>query len=966
MAGHEVAAADRDEVQAWLDHFAQLRTEHVPDNPTAEGPQQVRIDELRRGLRLGRFASSKTLVCGKPYVDAADWSWFALRRTIAPRAEVRHPLADVLSGLSRARTAVMVLIQGDGAGVHVALPRSAGDLAAWTRSVLAPASLLDPVGRAPDLRVLSRGDVNGLRFALLAAQESRSGGKTDGMALPGLGRLLLAPGGQWSLLVHLEPVSLPDVVDLRAELVSLSSALAPHRSHTDNRDPRHSVTVEEPDVARLLGHVDTLIAHLDGAESVGAWMATAHVGAYGGAQVDMITSVAASILEEDPFSGGRWSGDRLVAEGDDPPPPTSLLSTLDIAALLAPPGESVPGLEVAVQPPGGRTRQRHRQELELGSWSGVSDEFAISVEDLEGHAFITGTTGSGKSTTAQRLLAELWNRHGIPFLVIDPVKADYEAVAPSLAGGLAVVDAADLRLNVLTPYGGFSTRTHLELLSNAFKGSFTLPSPVPYIVSQLFEQLAERADLKPTPTLHELRDMLDPFVAALGYDSEISSNIRASLGTRLSLLLSPSKAERLAAPVSIGVEQLFTRPTVVQLASLGDDEERAFLMSVLTLAVLERARSLGPAPGVRHVTVLEEAHRILPEPARGGGDPESGDASSVSARLITQMLAEIRSYGEAILVVDQSPSAVARDVVKNTNLKIAHKVLDPSDREVVGGSMGLGEERRESIAGLARGQAVILTRRLPDAQTVTVAKAQDRRDSRGVLTPQPAPHDDSRPCCAGEDPIRHHAAERRSREAEGVMALAIAGLIVDSAAEEALWEEVERGLAGIALQDPLLAAAPADAQRCLAWVGLRRGLLQMSQFGQLPREHLAKHLRAAFAAWQYRRGDSLFVRMRKRTEGSRPFYGCRYCDSVCWFRHHAAASATHGVPAAEASLRGAWDGPSQPAVATLREWQLDTAADLSSWLGREAVARGAAMCAVTQVLHRSNAPTGVQDRLLLR
>lgn len=967
VAGRELAEAGRTEVRAWIRDWERLRTSCVPANPTADEPEPVRIDDLRRGLRLGRFARLEALSCRGPDIAPGDWEWLALRRTTAPLPETRPPLADVLAGLSRARTPLLLLIQGGGAGVHLALPGADPELAAWTRSVLAPASLLEPVRRPPDLSVFDDGDVNGLRFALLAAREGGPAARRQGTGLPGLGRLLLTPGDGWSLLLRLDPVPLPQAIDLRAELVALSSALAPHRSYTDSRDPRHSVTVEEPDVVRLLGHVDTLIGHLDGAESVGTWLATAHVGAYGGAEVDMVTSVATSVLEEDVFSGGRWSGDRLVVADDDLPPPTSLLSTLDVAALLAAPRESVPGLEVAVQPPGGRTRQRHRQAMRLGTWSGVADGFSISLEDLEGHGFITGTTGSGKSTTAQRLLAELWNEQEIPFLVIDPVKADYEAVAPSLKGGLAVVDAAQLRLNVLTPYGDFDRRSHLELVSNAFKGSFTLPSPVPYIVSQLFELLVRRAEIEPSPTLHELRDLLDPFITGLGYDSKITSNIRASLGTRLSLLLSPAKAERLAAPNSIGIKELFSRPTVVQLAGVGDDEERAFLMSVLTLAVLERARSLGPAPGVRHVTVLEEAHRILPEPSARGGDPESGDAANVSARLLTQMLAEIRSYGEAVLVVDQSPSAVARDVVKNTNLKIAHTVLDPGDREVIGGSMGLGEGSRESIAGLARGQAVILTRRLPDPQTVTVTKAPDRRDSPGVLDPAaPPPGVDPRPCCAGTDPVRHHAAERRSREAEGVMALALAGLVVDSAKEEVLWQEVERGLTAVALQEPLLAHTPGDAQRCLAWVGLRRGLLQMTEFGQVPRNQFAKLLRSAFTSWQYHRRDPLFVRLGRQSAAARPFYGCRHCHTVCLFRHQANASLQHGVAAAEAALQGAWSGPSTPASTVLREWQLNTAAQLEDWLGGDALARGAALCAVTQVLHRRGAPIGVQDLLLVR
>jgi hypothetical protein len=949
----------RSEIDEWIAHYDALTRNFGGDED---------LPELRRRLRMGRFADAKALECRRLDPRAVDqMSWLRIQRALRPEAGQRDAITDVVAGLARARTRMLFLVQGASRGIHLALPDDQPELVDWTRSVLAPGTLVEELSGQPTLP-LDSSPTNGLRFSLVPQRQSER--RESVTSLPGLARLLLSPGEDWSFLMQLDPVPRLKVIRLRASLVACSTKLAMYGgTYTEGADQRHTVTVERPEVSRLIEHLTVVLDHIEGGESAGLWLTTIHLMSTRDPDVDMLTSVAGSVLEEEPFSGGRWVADRLVAE-EDPnlPPPTTLLSTLDIGAFLAPPRASVPGLNVAPPPPAGRTELRSAKSIPLGHWSGIDAEFAIGLEDLEGHGFITGTTGSGKSTTVQRLLAELWNRHQKPFLVIDPVKADYEAVAPMIDGGLLTVDAADLRLNALEPYGGFPVRVHLELVANAFKGSFTMPSPVPYIVAQLFELLVGRADAEPPPTFHELRDMLDPYVASLGYDPEITSNIRASLGTRLSLLLAPMKAERLAAPVSHGLNELFRQPAVVQLANLGDDEERSFLMSLLTLYVAERARDHGGTSELRHVTVLEEAHRILPEPQQRS-DPEAGDAASVSSRLLTQMLAEIRSYGEAVLVVDQSPSAVARDVVKNTNLKIVHRVLDPGDREVIGGSIGISDEQQESLARLDRGEAVVLTRRLPEPQTVKIGMATPGEDGAGSPSRREKPNvaTDTRPCCLGDQPWQHHAAERQSRLAESAMGLAIAGLIVGAGREPKMWQEVDRQLDSLTIQDPFLARAPQMARRCLAWVGMRRSLLQFVDFGMISAEDFGKLLGVGFSCWQNRRSHAVFEKLRTRDrDRSGPYYGCRKCDTVCLFRHFSSTSQLYGLANARTVLDPLWLQRQSDVQEAIAEWALEIADELTPLLGNKRFARGAALCAVTHLLHQLGAPLAQQVALVDR
>lgn len=944
------------ELDLLLEHYRRLSTDLDDDD----------LASAVRRMRLGRFADSTKLDCAGPDLSiVASQGWAKVSRLARMEDDSRPVLVDILAGLARARESVAILVAA-GSGIYLGLPPAAIH---WVRSVLAPGSLLEPV-QAPDVAAFG-GEVNGLRLTLIPSSK-QSESHRQATTIPGLGRIMLTPGDDWALLIRLDPVSLQYGMRLRAALAECGTKLGARASSSRTDDLGRSVTVDRPVVQRLLEQASAQLSHLEIGEGAGLWHTTIHVAAAVPSTVDMLTSVTASLLLEEPTSGGRWVGDRLVeTRKGSCPPPASLLSTVDLAALLTPPQESVPGLRVTAAPPSGRVRLPHRELLSLGTWKGVRDEFSIGVEDLEGHAFVTGTTGAGKSTTAQRLLAELWNEHGISFLVIDPVKADYESVAPVLRGELLVVDAADLRMNVLDPYPGFPSRTHLELVSNAFKGSFSLPSPVPYVVAQLFELLVDRVETEPPSTLHELRDMLDPFVTGLGYDAEVTSNIRAALGTRLSLLLSPAKAERVAAPANSMLDSLFSGPTVVALSGLGDDEERAFLTTMLTLYVYERARALGPSSQVRHVTVLEEAHRILPEPTVGS-DPESGDATSVSARLLTQMLTEIRSYGEAVLVVDQSPSAVARDVVKNTNLKITHRILDPDDRHVIAGSMGMDEAQERSIGTLDRGEAIVSSRRLPGPQTVSIGLARQHPDAgrgdgctRGL--PTGGRDDDPRPCCRGAVVLVHHAAERNSLGAESAMSLAVAGLIAGGGARKALWEEVDQQLSAVLQRDAQLARNREVGLRCLAWVGLRRSLGQYLDYGAFAPHEMVKYLDVAFICWRGKRSHRLFKRLREAfDESAGPYYGCRWCDTKCHFRHFAGVSRQFGTASATAVLKAPWNETELPGKQMLDGWRRDATPTLRQFFGDPVEARGAAMCALTQVLHARGAPFLDQEDLLTR
>ena len=154
--------------------------------------------------------------------------------------------------------------------------------------------------------------------------------------------------------------------------------------------------------------------------------------------------------------------------------------------------------------------------------------------------------------------------------------------------------------------------------------------------------------------------------------------------------------------------QLFERSAVVNLSMLTDDADKSLVMGLL-MGVLYEQRSVQGTyrnengdGALRHVTFIEEAHRILRRPSN-----ESGNAKGFVSEMFADILAEIRAYGEGLVIVDQVPAKLIPDALKNTNLKIVHRLQARDDQEALATTMGLTPEQTQCISLLEPGQAIV-------------------------------------------------------------------------------------------------------------------------------------------------------------------------------------------------------------------------------------------------------------------
>jgi hypothetical protein len=374
--------------------------------------------------------------------------------------------------------------------------------------------------------------------------------------------------------------------------------------------------------------------------------------------------------------------------------------------------------------------------------------YQISVSSLTRHAFITGVTGSGKTVTSTNLVRGL-DAAGIPFLVLEPTKSEYRRLSGDLRdpgdGQLPLGKrlrvftlgddrASPFRLNPFEP--GATERDlgdripiaqHIDLLRSVFSAAFGMWTPLPQVLERCLYEIytdrgwdfatgenRRRSGLLPPaayPTLTDLSAKVDDVVSRLGYADEITSNIRAALKTRIDGLRTGGKGRMLDVQQSFPMEVLLNAPTVLELEAMGDDDDKAFLMGLLLVRLVEyrrdqAARGEIPEGALQHLLVIEEAHRLLTN-AVASGDPEQANPRAKAVEAFTNLLSEIRAYGQGVAIIDQVPIRLAPDVIKNTDLKIAHRIVAGDDREVLGRTMAMDERQSRAVATLERGRAAV-------------------------------------------------------------------------------------------------------------------------------------------------------------------------------------------------------------------------------------------------------------------
>ncbi|GAB5521693.1 MAG: hypothetical protein RhofKO_39440 [Rhodothermales bacterium] len=436
---------------------------------------------------------------------------------------------------------------------------------------------------------------------------------------------------------------------------------------------------------------------------------------------------------------------------------SSLVTSEELALISAPPTEVLPGYEVRrmprlslTDPTPGPAAQRLGDILDHGTRL-ESSPFVLGAGDLAKHVFVCGLTGSGKSTTVKQILKgihALGSGDSTPFLVLESAKRDYRRLLadPAFADDLRVYTVGDatvspLRLNPFFVLPGASVAWHLDFLKALFQASFSFYGPMPAILEKCLGRVYTRRGwdltvgvhphlhdeggeprvnrfyspegLRCFPVLEDLKQEVDDYIRNdLQYRGELSDNIRTAMLVRLDSLCSGAKGLMLNTHETVPMEDLLSSPTVLELEPLADDDDKAFLVGLILLLVSEYRQLSGPAadhrrdPGLRHVLVLEEAHRLLKNVSTERQSEMMGNPKGKAVETFCNVVAEMRSLGQGVVVVEQVPSKIAPDVLKNTSTKLAHRIVSGDDQSLLASTLGLSLEEASYLSLLETGRAL--------------------------------------------------------------------------------------------------------------------------------------------------------------------------------------------------------------------------------------------------------------------
>ena len=411
--------------------------------------------------------------------------------------------------------------------------------------------------------------------------------------------------------------------------------------------------------------------------------------------------------------------------------PTTLISSKELALAMNLPRKAVKGVVVTESVEFARDiylleDRKSIKSISLGSMYHLGraekdSEVSLDIDSLNMHTLITGSTGSGKSNTIYKMLDGLTKRD-IKFLVIEPVKGEYKDVF----GGRSDVQVFGsnpkytelLKINPFEFCDEIHVLEHIDRLIEIFNACWPMYAAMPAVLKDatIKSYVSCGWDIDSSvcigeikyPTFDILLSMLEEVIESSQYADEMKSNYKGALITRVKSLTIGLLGKMLNQSESISEEILFDSNVIVDISRIGSMETKSLVMGIMMLKLMEyrSAKQENSNSELKHVTVLEEAHHLL----KRTSTEQSGESANLQGKaveMLSNAIAEMRTYGEGFIIADQSPNMLDMSAIRNTGTKIIMRLPEFTDRNDIGKSAALNEKQIDEIPKLATGVAVV-------------------------------------------------------------------------------------------------------------------------------------------------------------------------------------------------------------------------------------------------------------------
>lgn len=380
-----------------------------------------------------------------------------------------------------------------------------------------------------------------------------------------------------------------------------------------------------------------------------------------------------------------------------------------------------------------------------------------------------------------------------PYLVIDPTRGnEFRQLLGYADPDLIVFTVGDgrcspLRFNPFVVPRDVSVQTHISRLMACFKAAYHMWDPLPAIFEMAIKRAYEGRRIplwrerhpdvpwlaaedfphstdEPFPNLDDMLEAMGrgktppnangPELWSVdgkptimfeqremwGGETENAATIVASTFLRLTNLRD-SFGHILGAGTHgeplIDLAKLLEKPVVLEMGMVGDSQALSLIMAFLLVCLRGTIETTGPQLRARaraaggewmNMLVIEEAHLLLS--AEGGGaGKEAGNSKAQAAEDINNMLAEVRKYGQGVMLLDQRPGSLVGGAIDNAYAICMHRLNEEKSFRQFSQLLNLtADQQRFARTELRPGEMITLDRR--SGLPVLVRPPNERTDTR--------------------------------------------------------------------------------------------------------------------------------------------------------------------------------------------------------------------------------------------
>lgn len=412
--------------------------------------------------------------------------------------------------------------------------------------------------------------------------------------------------------------------------------------------------------------------------------------------------------------------------------PAVVSNSYEVAVSMGLPKKSINGFSVLEMASFGRNvlnSNSHSQMIELGELyhmnMGQNNSVKIDLNSLTSHMFITGSTGTGKSNTIYKLLEKITKIDSdIHFMVVEPAKGEYKHAfykhprIKTQVYGTNPKKTPLLRINPFAFPEDIHVLEHVDRLVEIMNVCWPMYAAMPAILKNAVIKAYEKCGWDITnsyipgrkmeyPCFADVLECINEILETSAFSDDNKGDYTGALCTRVESLTTGMNGQ-IFINDELSDMELFDQNVIIDLSRIGSVETKSLIMGILVMKLQEyrMASQMKPNQSLKHIMVLEEAHNLLKKTST----EQSADAGNLvgkSVEMLTNAIAEMRTYGEGFFIVDQAPDLLDAAVIRNTNTKIVLRLPEGRDRELVGKSMALSDEQIVELSKLEKGCAVV-------------------------------------------------------------------------------------------------------------------------------------------------------------------------------------------------------------------------------------------------------------------